>query len=35
MDTTARNSLALLAVIAVGAALHWLKDIFTPLVQRR
>lgn len=32
MDTTARNSLALLAVIAVGAALHWLKDIFTPLV---
>lgn len=32
MDTTARNSLVLIAAVAVGAALYWMQDIFTPLV---
>jgi predicted PurR-regulated permease PerM len=33
VDTTVRNTLVILAVIAAGAALHWLADIFTPLVM--
>lgn len=32
MDTTARNSLVLIAAVAVGAALYWMQDIVTPLV---
>lgn len=33
MDSaTTRNSLALIAAVAVGAALHWLQPILTPLV---
>ncbi len=32
-DSTVRNSLAIMAVIAVGAALHWLAEIFTPLIM--
>jgi len=33
MDSVARNSIVLLAVVAVGAALHWLQEILTPLVM--
>ena len=33
MDSaTTRNSLVLIAVVAVGAALYWMRDIVTPLV---
>ncbi|MBX7249876.1 MAG: AI-2E family transporter [Caulobacteraceae bacterium] len=32
MDSTARNSLVLIAVVAVGVALHLMSDIFTPLI---
>jgi len=34
MDSaTIRNALVLIAVVAVGAALHWLQEILTPLVM--
>jgi len=32
MDSAARNSLVLMAVVAMGVALHLLSDIFTPLI---
>lgn len=32
MDTTARNSMVLIAVVAIGAAMYWLRGILTPLV---
>lgn len=31
MDSTGRNALVILAVIAGGAALYWMRDILTPL----
>jgi predicted PurR-regulated permease PerM len=33
MDTTARNSLVLMAVIVFGAAVHWAQEILTPLIM--
>ena len=32
-STVARNALVTLAVVAVGAALYWLRDILTPLAM--
>jgi predicted PurR-regulated permease PerM len=32
-DTVARNALVTLSVVAVGAALYWLRDILTPLAM--
>ncbi|WP_269515118.1 AI-2E family transporter [Brevundimonas subvibrioides] len=32
-NTVARNALVTLAVVAVGAALYWLRDILTPLAM--
>ena len=32
MDATARNSLVIIAVVTMGAAMYWLRDILTPLV---
>ncbi|HYE44059.1 MAG TPA: AI-2E family transporter [Caulobacteraceae bacterium] len=32
MDTTARNSLVIIAVVTMGAAMYWLREILTPLV---
>jgi predicted PurR-regulated permease PerM len=31
-DTASRNALIIIAVVVVGAALHWLSDIITPLL---
>lgn len=32
-SSVARNALVLIAVVAAGAALYWLRDILTPLAM--